>query len=302
MVNILVRFFPIWAIFFSTIAYLQPSSFISFKNLIIPLLSLVMLSMGLTLNVNDFKRVSHMKRAVLLGVILQFLIMPLLAFGLSEILGLDNNLLVGMVLVGSVAGGTASNVICFLAGANVPLSITMTATSTLLGVFITPLLVGLYTHQVIEVPILSMLLSLIKIVLLPVTIGVCVNTFFKKNVRPLTPLFPLIAMVIIVFIISIIVALNANNIGSLGVLVVIAVVLHNGFGLCFGYLGAKLLAFDKATCRTVAIEVGMQNSGLAVALSMKYFSSMSALPGAVFSIWHNISGSMLASYWSSKKT
>ncbi len=169
---LLTRLFPVWATILSIVAYIQPTLFIPFKSYIIPLLSMVMLGMGLTLTFRDFRVVLTQKRAVALGVALQFLIMPLLAFLLSKMMGLSDDLTIGMVMVGSVAGGTASNVICFLAKGNVPLSIIMTSISTLLGVFITPVLVGFFGHKVVDVPVLSMLLSLIKIVLLPVAIGV----------------------------------------------------------------------------------------------------------------------------------
>ncbi len=299
LINHITRLFPVWAVLLSAAAYFYPPFFVAQKSYIIPLLALVMLCMGLTLRLEDFLLVAKQKKAVALGVILQFLVMPLLAYLLGKILGLEKELVIGMILVGSVSGGTASNVICFLAGGYVALSITMTACSTFIGVFLTPLLVGFYAQQVVDVPMTSMLISLVKIVLLPVSCGVLLNTLLKKAVKPLIPLLPFLAMLVIIFIIAIVVALNVKNIASLGPAVMAGIILHNGLGLWLGYLGARLLCFDKKTARTISIEVGMQNSGLAVALAMKYFSPLAALPGAVFSIWHNVTGSILAGLWSS---
>jgi BASS family bile acid:Na+ symporter len=301
LISRITRLFPVWAVLLSAAAYFYPAFFVAQKSFIIPLLALVMLCMGLTLQIDDFLLVARQKKAVGLGVVLQFAVMPLLAFLLGRILGLEKELVIGMILVGSVSGGTASNVICFLAKGHVALSITMTACSTFIGVFLTPLLVGVYAREVVEVPMTSMLVSLVKIVLLPVSGGVLLNTLFKCVVRPLKPMLPFAAMLVIIFIIAIVVALNVKNIASLGPAVMAGIILHNGFGLLLGYLGARLLRFDEKTARTISIEVGMQNSGLAVALAMKYFSPLAALPGAVFSIWHNVTGSILAGIWSSRK-
>lgn len=301
ILHFMTRLFPLWAILLSVVALLYPAFFTEQKSLIIPLLALVMLCMGLTLRIDDFYLVTKQKRAVALGVLLQFALMPLLAFFLGRIFGLNDELVVGMVLVGSVSGGTASNVICFLAKGYVALSITMTACSTVLGVFLTPLLVGLYAHQVVDVPMLSMLISLVKIVLLPVSGGVLLNTFLKASIKPLKSVLPFLAMLVIIFIIAIVVALNVTNLANLGFAMMAVIILHNGFGLLFGYLGARLLHFDKKTAKTISIEVGMQNSGLAVALAMKYFTPLAALPGAVFSVWHNVTGSILAGIWSNNR-
>lgn len=295
------RLFPLWVLLMVGAAFAEPEFFINFKGLITPLLAVIMLCMGLTLTTHDFALVMKKKRVVLLGVLLQFIVMPILALLISKILNLNEDLLVGMVLLGSVAGGTASNVICFLAKADVALSITMTATSTLLSVVLTPVLVELLVGKVVDVPLLSMLLSMVKIVLLPVALGLVINTFFHRAVSHFENWFPIGSMLVIAFIISIVVALNIQNILTMGWLVLLAVVLHNGLGLLMGYTGAKLWGYDKKTCRTIAIEVGMQNSGLAAALALKFFTPIVALPGAIFSVWHVLSGSMLASFWSNRK-
>lgn len=261
---------------------------------------LVMLSMGMTLSWQNFRSVWQQKSAVLLGVTIQFIIMPLTAFLLAKTLNLSTELTVGLMLVGTTAGGTASNVMAYLAKGDLALSVSMTLVSTLLAVFLLPLLTWLYIGQSIEVPAIGMLLSLIKLILLPVIIGMILNHFFHQKLKKIEPIFPIFSMFTIVLIIAIVVALNHHNLSNVIWLLILAVVLHNLVGLASGYGLAKLFGHNDKTARTLAIEVGMQNSGLSVALAMQYFSSPAALPGAMFSIWHNISGSIFAAYWQRK--
>jgi BASS family bile acid:Na+ symporter len=227
--------------------------------------------------------------------------MPLFAYLLAQGLQLSQAQTIGMVLVGCSAGGTASNVICYLAKGNVALSILMTMASTLCAVIAMPLLSYLYLNHSVEVPVLSMMRSILLIVLVPVLAGTAINSFYTHLTRRLEGVFPVFSSMAIVLIIAIIVALNQQNISTLALPVLIAVALHNLLGMTVGYFIPRLLKYDTATCRTVSIEVGMQNSGLSVALAMQYFSAAAALPGAIFSIWHNISGSMLAIYWRREK-
>lgn len=290
--------FPLWALALATLAWWQPQPFAALAGSIVPLLSLVMFAMGLTLGPADFARVLGRPRPVLLGVALQFLLMPALAWVVAGALQLPPQLAAGLILVGCCAGGTASNVICYLAGADVALSITMTLLSTLAGVLLTPLLCWLYIEQSIQVDYLAMLGGIVRMVLLPVLAGVAINHCFGAVVGRLQPWLPSLAIAVIVLLIAIIVGLNHDNLGRVGPLVLAAVVLHNGLGLLAGYGCSRLLGLDERVCRTIAIEVGMQNSGLGVALALQYFSAAAALPGALFSIWHNIAGSVLASRWS----
>jgi bile acid:Na+ symporter, BASS family len=298
MSNILTRLFPLWALLISILAYYRPLLFSDLKPAIVPLLGIVMFGMGVTLTWSDFRRVLSQFGTIGLGLLLQFLLMPLLAWSIAQILGLPLALMVGLVLVGACPGGTASNVVCYLARGDVALSITLTTVSTLLAIVATPLLTWLYVGQKVPVPIESMLLSILKIVLLPVTLGIVVNSLFGRRLKGIKHLFPLISVLAIVLIIAIIVALNSANLASMGLAVAIAVALHNLSGLLLGYWVPRLMGQEARICRTLAIEVGMQNSGLGVALAVKYFSAAAALPGALFSIWHNLSGSMLAGYWS----
>ena len=216
------------------------------------------------------------------------------------ILGLSAELTAGMVLVGSSPGGTASNVICYLARGNVALSIALTMTSTVLAIAATPLLTWVYVGQTVPVPVFKMFMSILQIVFLPVLLGTALNTLFGKRLQSVKSIFSLISVIAIVLIIAIIVAINQSKVQDMGLVIVAAVILHNSVGLIGGYGIAKLLGLNTQTCRTLGIEVGMQNSGLSVALAVKYFSAAAALPSAVFSIWHNLSGSLLAGYWGRK--
>ncbi|MBY7898608.1 bile acid:sodium symporter family protein [Vibrio fluvialis] len=300
MLRTITQLFPLWAVLFSLCAYFFPSVFVDLKSQIVPLLTIIMLAMGLTLKPKDFLNVVTNKKAIGIGLILQFSVMPLAALLVSLLLGFDPMLTIGMVLVGSVAGGTSSNVMCYLAKGDVALSITMTSISTLLGVVLTPLLVKLLAGQSVDVPAMSMLMSLVKIVLVPVSIGLLCNVLLHSVTEKLEPALPLISMVAIVMIIAIVVALNASQLATIGPIVALAVILHNSIGLASGYWICRALGFNESICRTVAFEVGLQNSGLATALAMKFFTPASAVAGTIFSIWHNLSGSLLAGYWAKR--
>ncbi len=302
MLRTITQLFPLWAALFSAFAYFSPATFVDLKSQIVPLLTIIMLAMGLTLRPKDFLNVLSNKKAVGIGLVLQFSVMPSAALLISMLLAFDPVLTVGMVLVGSVAGGTASNVICYLAKGDVALSITMTSISTLCGVVLTPFLVQLLAGQHIDVPVMGMLMSLIKIVFLPVGVGLLLNVFMHRVTEKLEPILPLVSMLAIVLIIAIVVALNAKQLASIGPIVALAVVLHNGIGLASGYWISRWLGFNHTISRTVALEVGLQNSGLATALAMKFFTPASAVAGTIFSVWHNLSGSLLAGYWAKRPT
>ena len=270
--------FPVTALLCAALGYAMPGVFTPLKTLIVPLLITIMLGMGMTLTLRDFADIFSKKRALILGVALQFIVMPLAGLGVSRLLNLNDELTAGMMLVGTSAGGTASNVITYLARGNVALSVSMTLCSTLLSIVLMPLLTWLYIGQKVPVPATDMLIDLVKITLVPLAVSIGA----------------------IVLIIAIVVALNHANVEKVGLMVVFAVMAHNAAGLICGYLGARALGFDERIARTISIEVGMQNSGLSVALAIKYFSGLSALPGAIFSIWHNVSGALLAGFWASR--
>lgn len=297
VVSLLTSLFPLWALAASLLAWLFPDWFAGLKPAIIPLLGLVMFGMGITLTVGNFTAVLRRPLPVLLGIALQYLVMPLAGWLLALLFRLPEPLLVGMVLVGCSPGGTASNVVCYLARGDVALSITLTTFSTLVAVVATPVLTWLYVGEAVPVPVLDMLWSIVRIIIVPVAVGVLLNRVMPQRLAPLQGFFPLLSMGSIVLIIAIIVALNQAQLAHVGFGMLLAVLLHNLVGMLAGFQVPRLLGRDRRECRTLAIEVGMQNSGLAVALAVKYFSAGAALPGAFFSIWHNLSGSLVASYW-----
>jgi len=291
------QLFPVWAILLSFCAFYFQSVFQPFADTIVPLLGIIMFIMGLNLRKEDFLHIIREPLPVMVGVFIQFLLMPILAITLSLMLQLSNQLTAGMVLVGSCAGGTASNVICYLAKGELALSISMTLATTLLGVIVTPALCTFYLSETVSVDTLGMLVSMLQIVLLPVIAGSVAAYLAPELVAKLEPGLPTCAIVLILLVVMIIVSLNASSMINIGPLVLVAVILHNLGGLAGGFFISRLFGFSIRRSQTIAIEVGMQNSGLGVALAMQYFSATAALPGALFSIWHNISGSLLASYW-----
>lgn len=293
--------FPVWALIISVVAYCFPDVFTGLKSMIIPLLMLVMLGMGLTLTWRDFRQVWCYRKIVSVGVAIQFTIMPIAAWLIALALGLSQAHMIGMMLVGATAGGTASNVMAYLAKGNLAISVSMTLISTLIAVFMLPFLTWLFLGQSVDVPAVSMLSTLLKIIVMPVAAGMILNYFLKRYISTFTPWFSLFSMAAILLIIAIVVALNKGNLVSTAWLVAIAVVLHSLIGLSSGYSVTRLMGYDSVIARTIAIEVGMQNSGLSVALALKYFNATSALPGALFSIWHNLSGALFAAYWASKE-
>ncbi len=266
------------------------------------LLMIVMFGMGLTLKLEDFKVVFTRPKDIIIGAIAQFTIMPLLAFLLSTAFKLPPELAVGVILVGTCPGGTSSNVMTYLAKGDVALSVGMTSVSTILAPFATPLLTLLYAGQKVDVNAVSMFISIVQVVILPIALGFIINKFFYKFTNSIKEILPLISVLAIVAIVAAVVSANSQRLMQVGYLVIIVVVLHNSLGYLLGYMLAKLFRLNNAKCKAVSIEVGMQNSGLATSLAATHFASMAlaTVPGAIFSVWHNISGSIVANIMASK--
>ncbi len=260
------------------------------------LLGIVMFGMGLTLKPNDFRILFSHPKEVLIGTVAQFLIMPLLAFLLTKAFNLSPELAVGVILVGTCPGGTSSNVMTYLAKGDVPLSVGITSASTILAPVMTPLLTYAYAGKTVDVNMLSMFLSIIQVVLLPIAIGFAVNRFFSKFAEKAIDVLPLVSTLAIVAIVGAVVSANAARLMGCGLLILVIVVLHNLLGYALGYAAAKLMKMNMAKRKAVAIEVGMQNSGLATSLATVHFAQypLATIPGAVFSVWHNVSGAILA--------
>ncbi|HEY2133427.1 MAG TPA: bile acid:sodium symporter family protein [Acetobacteraceae bacterium] len=295
------RLFPLWAVLISVAAYFAPGAFLPLGGWVTDLLALIMFAMGVTLRFADFRRVLTRPAPVLAGLGLHYLIMPLAAWGIAKLLHMPPELAAGMILVGSVASGTSSTVMVYLSGGDVALSVTISALSTVVGIVATPLLTRLYVSTDIAVNVGGLLWSIVQIVAIPVVLGLIVNHLLHRLVRVIEPALPLVSMLSILAIIAAVVAGTQGSIATVGPVVMLGVVLHNGLGLLGGYWGGRLLGLDETVCRTLALEVGMQNSGLAATLGRLYFSPLAALPGALFSVWHNLSGSLIAGFWANRR-
>ena len=260
------------------------------------LLGVVMFGMGLTLNLHDFKIVFSRPKDVIVGCLAQFTIMPLLAWTLARVFALDEALTLGVVLVGCCPGGTASNVITYLAKGDLALSVGMTGVSTLLAPFMTPLLTWALAGKSVNVDVTGMLLSILWVVILPIVIGLLVKWIWPKFTERATDYLPAFSSLAIAFIVAIIISANADKLLTGGLLIVTVVILHNVCGLSLGYLIGRLLGLSEPKKRAVSIEVGMQNSGLASSLATIHFAAypLATIPGAIFSVWHNLSGAAVA--------
>ena len=260
------------------------------------LLGVVMFGMGLTLNLKDFQIVFSRPKDVIIGCLAQFTVMPLLAWGLARLFQLDEALALGVVLVGCCPGGTASNVITYLAKGDLALSVGMTGVSTLLAPFLTPLLTWALAGKNINVDVASMFLSILWVVILPIVIGLLVKWLWPKFTEKATDYLPAFSSIAIAFIVAIIIAANADKLLAGGLIIVLVVMLHNVCGLSLGYLIGRLLGLSGPKKRAISIEVGMQNSGLASSLATIHFAAypLATIPGAIFSVWHNLSGAAVA--------
>lgn len=285
-------------------ALFVPTALIWIKtSWITTLLMIVMFGMGLTLNPVDFAVVFRRPKDVILGCLAQFTIMPLLAFALGKAFALDDALLVGVILVGTCPGGTSSNVITYLSKGDVALSVGMTSVSTLLAPLLTPALTYLLLRQTVSVVIAAMFMSIVKVVILPIAAGFVINKFFSSTTQKAVKVLPLVSVTAIVMIVAAVVSANSAKIMTTGVLVFSVVILHNILGYALGYVIAAFLKVPLAKKKAISIEVGMQNSGLATSLAATSFPSLAlaTVPGAVFSVWHNISGAILANIYSQMK-
>lgn len=260
------------------------------------LLGVVMFGMGLTLNLQDFKIVFSRPRDVIIGCLAQFTVMPLLAWGLSRLFSLDEALALGVILVGCCPGGTASNVITYLAKGDLALSVGMTGVSTLLAPFLTPLLTWALAGKSVNVDVVGMLLSILWVVILPIAIGLIVKWIWPKFTEKATDYLPAFSSIAIALIVAIIISANADKLLAGGLLIIVVVMLHNICGLGLGYLIGCLLGLSVSKKRAISIEVGMQNSGLASSLATIHFAAypLATIPGAIFSVWHNLSGAAVA--------
>ena len=298
----------------AAIAFAFPEAFkewggVKLMSLVVPAIQIIMFAMGTTLSLDDFLRVAKRPWAVAIGVFLQFLVMPAVGFLLAKSFGFSGELAAGCVLVGSVAGGTASNVIAFLAKADVALSVTMTCCSTLLSPFVTPVMMKALAGRFVEIDAMKMMVEILKVVVIPVIAGGIVHYLLKRQFEThkavIDRILSILSMCGICFTLLALTAPSRDVFAAAGVAIVAAAVMHNTIGYLSGYwlvrLVGRFVGMGETEARTVAIEVGMQNGGMAGALAIGVLgSAVAALPANVFSIWMNFSGSVLASHWSRK--
>lgn len=298
--QIAVLLFPALILLGGVSGVLVPQVFSGLSSWINPLLMVIMFCMGLSLTLPDFGLVFKNPLPVLGGVAAQFMVMPAMGWLVAWGLNLDPALAAGLILVGCAPGGTASNVVAYLARGNVALSVSMTSLSTLVAPVFTPLLAFWLAGQYLPVDGRSMAGTVFQVVLIPVVLGIVLRMLLNSVVLGILAALPWLSVAAITIVVTIIVAGSSEAIMSAGLLVFLAVALHNGLGLLLGYGIGKLLRVPEESRRTIAIEVGMQNSGLAGGLAKQYFTPEAALPAAVFSVWHNLSGAVISSLWRRK--
>ena len=281
----------------AVVALITPGTFSGIKPTVInPMLGVIMFGMGMALQIKDFNIVFSHPKDVLIGCLAQFTVMPMLAWTLARLFSLDEALTIGVVLVGCCPGGTASNVITYLAKGDLALSVGMTAVSTLLAPLLTPLLVWFLVGKSVDVDVAGMLLSILWVVILPIVAGLVVKSLWTKFTEKATAYLPAVSSLAIAFLVLVIISANAQRLLMGGMIIILVVMLHNLCGLSLGWLIGRVLRLTDAKRRAISIEVGMQNSGLASSLATLHFATypMATIPGAIFSVWHNISGAIVA--------
>jgi len=294
------KYMAVFVILVAVIALIEPWTFKWAAPKITILLGIVMFGMGMTLRLHDFQLVFQRPKDVLIGALAQFTIMPALAWLLAKGFGLPPELAAGVILVGTCPGGTSSNVMTYLARGDVALSVSMTMTTTVLAPIVTPLLTWWLAGEWVDISLAAMMMSIVQVVILPIVLGIVINSFFAETVQKIVKLLPLVSVAAIVLIVGGVVAVSSQRILETGLLIMLVVTLHNLLGYSIGFLIAKALHMNVAKAKAISIEVGMQNSGLATSLAMLHFGAAAAIPGAIFSVWHNISGSLAANYLSSR--
>jgi len=298
--------FTIWVLAFVACALFYPVLFISWwdynlTDAIVPLVQVILFGMGMTLTFDDFARVLKMPKGIFIGFGLQYTVMPLMGFTFAKAFGLEDQVAVGLILVGSCPGGVASNVITYIAGANVALSVTMTACSTLLSPVMTPLAMKILAGRYVPIDAVGMMLSILWMIIVPLIAGLLINRYVRKVAERLVRVLPIVAMLSICIIIAITIAKSQQDILMVGIALLGASICHNAAGFTFGYFGGRIFGMNKIDSKTVAIEVGMQNGGMATGLAFDLFNRIVAMASAVFGPWSAIAGSALASYWRQKK-
>lgn len=284
----------VWVILFTVLALIYPNLFIWIAPYITILLGVIMFTMGLTLSIDDFKEIFKQPIKVIVLALSQYLVMPIIAVSLVFLFNLPPEIAIGVILVGSSPGGTSSNVMTFLAKGNVALSVAATTVTTLLAPIVTPSLTLLLASTWLDISFSAMMVSILQVVLILVLLGLGVGLLFRKQVDRVVDVLPMISMTGILGVMTAVTASNVDSILASGLIILLVVILHNSLGYVTGFLLGKIFKFNLADTKTISIEVGMQNSGLATTLAVQHFEPVTALPGALFSVWHSLSGAVLA--------
>lgn len=293
--------FHIIIMVFAFIAFAKPQSFAWVEPFVKHFIGGIMFCMGATLKFVDFKKIITKPKLVFVGIALQYTFMPLLAFFISKLLQLPTEFLIGMVIVGSCPGGTASNLITFFSKGNVALSVSLTLCSTLLAPILTPFILFMLLEQEVPIDVVELMKSIFWIVFFPIMDALVIRHYFEKQFQKISFVFPTLAILFISIVVAFIIGANRSLLTTMPLILFLAIILHNGLGYATGYFITKMMRFSEKNARTIAIEVGMQNSGLGLALANQFFNASVALPSALFSIWHNISGIFIAKKWASSK-
>lgn len=302
ILKLFTGYFPLWIVVVSFISFQYPEPVKPLGKYVPYYLGIVMLAMGLTMLPQDFKLVLLRPKDVIVGVIPRYVIMPFVAFGIAKILSLPPELAAGLILVGCCPTGVASNVMTFLAKGDTALSITVSSVNTVIAPFLTPAIFLLLAGSLVPIQTEAMLIDIAKVVLLPISLGVIIRMAANDVIKKIEPAFPAISAIALLLIIGSGVAMNASRLASVAFIAFVAVVLHNGLGLLLGFLTARKLAgMSLYKSKAITFEIGMENSGLAVALALAHLDPLAAIPGAIFSVWHNLTGSGLSTYWGKKK-
>lgn len=301
--NFIARWMGALVLIMAVFSMLIPAPFLAIETWVInPLLGLIMFGMGLTLSVQDFRIVLSHPKNVLLGCLAQFTIMPLMAWLLVWLFHLPKELALGVILVGCCPGGTASNVITYLAKGDLALSVGMTATSTLLAPLMTPFLVWFLAGTMVDVDTIGMLTSIVYVVIAPIIAGIICQRYLPRFTHGVIDYLPAFSTIMITMVVGIVVSHNADKLLNGGMIVIMVVICHNLSGLLLGNLIGRILRLSRPQCIAISIEVGMQNSGLASSLAVIHFAAypLATIPGAIFSVWHNISGALAAKWYGRK--
>ena len=297
----ITRLFPLWVVLFSSLAFFFPDPLKPMAKFIPYGLGIIMLGMGLSMKVDDFKLVLSRPKDVFWGIILRYMIMPFVGYGVATMLGLPPALAAGLILVGCCPSGTASNVMTFLAKGDTALSVTVSSFNTVLAPILTPFMFLYLAGSIIPINTEALLMDIVKIVLVPVALGIGLRTLASDFVDKIMGVVPVVSVVTIVAVIATVIALSAAKLATVAIIAFAAVALHNAIGLGLGYGAAKTVGMGEKKSRAIAFEIGMENSGLAVALAIAHLDPVAAIPGAIFSVWHNLTGSLLAGFWGSKE-